>query len=300
MAVVRPAGNRTLAAGAHVEETTAASSARGYNSSATAGPGPREPRPPPAERMADPQPTLLVFTRGPDRERARRRLLGAGAGELELALYSACLAEALTAAAGAGCRAVVCAPAAAELVPGVARLPQEGAGFGERLATALAAATMTSPPADEGAEAPLLVVGTDTPGISLALLRRALDLLAASPRRVVLGPSPDGGVYLLAARVPLAPLVGRVRWCGHGTRASLTRELAAAGLEPVLLPPLADLDRRADLEAWLAARGVDPRFAALRRQLRAALALHRRPLAGSAMPSAAAVPRGLPARAPPC
>ena len=45
-----------------------------------------------------------------------------------------------------------------------------------------------------------------------------------------------------------------VRWCCRETVDSLKRALRRHGLSVVMLPPLADLDRRADLERWLAHR----------------------------------------------
>jgi uncharacterized protein len=238
--------------------------------------------------MTDPRPTLLIFTLGAAAERARRPLLPAAAGAAELALRQGCLDAAFAAGRDAGCRLEVSAPppspgtgsAPPSLPPGVHLAEQRGAGFGERLERACAAA------AGRGA-GPLVVVGTDVPGLAAAHLHRALAALAADPEAVVLGPSPDGGFYLLAAARPLPRLAARARWCRRDTLAALRRSLAADGRRVVLLPPLADLDRRRDLERWVAAsrRAAAPRRAplpALRRLLRrlaAVLAELRRPAA---------------------
>jgi hypothetical protein len=236
--------------------------------------------------MTDPRPTLLIFTLGAAAERARRPLLPAAAGAAELELRQGCLDAALAAGREAGCRLEVAVPCPGEgsappsLPPGVHLAGQRGACFGERLERACAAA------ARRGA-GPLVVVGTDVPGLAAAHLRRALAVLADDPDAVVLGPSPDGGFYLLASARPLPRLASRARWCRRDTLASLRRSLAAEGRRVVLLPPLADLDRRRDLERWLAAsrRRAAPRTAphpALRRLLRrlaAVLAALRRPAA---------------------
>jgi hypothetical protein len=94
---------------------------------------------------------------------------------------------------------------------------------------------------------------------------------------VVLGPSPDGGFYLLACRRPVDGLAAGTRWRRRDTLRGLIRSLRAAGRPVALLDPLSDLDRRADLEIWLAsgahlpvARSLEPLLASRRRPLVAA------------------------------
>ncbi len=192
-------------------------------------------------------PTLLVFTLGAARESARRKLAPAGLQGMETALRQACFDAVLAAGRACGCRLAVCSPERGRLPAGVEHLPQRGADFGARLEGACAAVGRR--------RGPLVVVGTDVPGLGDRHLREALDLLADDPRRVVLGPSPDGGVYLLAAAAALPPLA-EVRWCRPTTLSDLSRVLAAAGREVVLLEPLADLDRAADLDRFLAGKSA--------------------------------------------
>jgi hypothetical protein len=221
------------------------------------------------------KPTLLVFTLGAPAERARRPLLGRRLGAVEVALRRACLDGALAAGRAAGLRLAVCSPRPLAGTGADETLPQTAGGFGERLAGAMAEAFA------RGA-APLLVVGTDTPGLAAAHLEAALAVLAADCDRVVIGPSPDGGLYLLAAGRPIPDLATAVRWCGAETLATLRAALAAAGRPVALLPPLADLDRPADLAGWLAAQEPTPReagstLAAWRPHLRRLLAALSRP-----------------------
>jgi len=190
-------------------------------------------------------PTLLVFTRGARRERLRRPLLPGRHAAAELELRRHCLESTLAAGRAAGCRLEVSSPAPLTLPGDVRRSRQHGSGFGERLEAACRSAAAS-------AAGPLVVVGTDVPGLSADHLRQALHALAADPASVVLGPSPDGGFYLLAAARPLPGLAALTRWCRHDTLARLRAALAAAGRRVVLLAPLADLDRRGDLERWLA------------------------------------------------
>ncbi len=199
-------------------------------------------------------PTLLVFTLGAARESARRSLVPPALQGMEVGLRQACFDAALAAGRACGWRVKVCSPEPGRLPAGVEHLPQAAGDFGARLEGACAAARGRR-------RGPLVVVGTDVPGLGDRHLREALALLAADPRRVVLGPSPDGGVYLLASAAPLPPL-DAVRWCRPTTLADLSRVLADAGREVVLLEPLADLDRPADLDGFLARRAPRRRRAA--------------------------------------
>jgi len=241
-----------------------------------------------------PIPTLLVFTLGADRERARRSLLPHELRALELGVRQGCLETALAAGRACGCRLEVCSPSPIALSPDVQNVAQEGPDFGSRLERAMLAAF------GRGAD-PVVIVGTDVPGLAARHVSRALALLADDPGAVVIGPSPDGGFYLLALRRPIAGLGTATRWCRRDTRRGLLRALRAAGREVVLLEPLADLDRRADLEGWLAVKpGREDRWRGLSRLLRRLLAQGLQPLMprslGRPRPAAAAAVSG---RSPP-
>jgi glycosyltransferase A (GT-A) superfamily protein (DUF2064 family) len=135
-------------------------------------------------------------------------------------------------------------------------LPQRGADFGERLRNAFADARAL------GYET-IVVVPGDVPGLGLPQLRRAFDLLR--DHTVVLGPSPDGGVYLLGCRGPSAHVLAGVRW---QTSFVLHDLLARSGTAP-LLPALGDLDCAADLPRLVRAAAADPALVGLLKQIRA-------------------------------
>jgi glycosyltransferase A (GT-A) superfamily protein (DUF2064 family) len=150
-------------------------------------------------------------------------------------------------------------------------VPQPGGSFGARLEGALDGVFSR----DAGAA---LVVGSDVPGFAARHLEQALAALAEDPERVVLGPSPDGGFYLLACSRPIAGLAGATRWRRRDTLRGLVRALRAAGRPVLLLDPLRDLDRRADLDLWLAAGpGAVGPWRGLARTLARLLAGRRRP-----------------------
>lgn len=248
--------------------------------------------PRPSQQPAAHQPaTLLVFTLDAARERARRRLLPARLGGWELALYRECLDAALAAGRANRCDLKVCAPRRLELAGDVEQLPQPGRGFGTRLRRAIDGQR----PAPG---APLVVVGADTPGLEAGHVAAALTRLAERPDRLVVGPSPDGGFYLLAAARPVDELLGEVSWRRRDTLASLLAAARARGIEVALLAPLADLDRAADLDGWLGrSAAAAPAWV---RQLAALLRRLRRPLLPPILGRPLPVPvRPLAARGPP-
>ena len=113
-------------------------------------------------------------------------------------------------------------------------IPQHGASFAERLANAFADARAL------GYEQVVVVPG-DVPGLDHRAIGRAFASLRRAP--VVLGPSPDGGVYLLGCRGPADVVLAGVRWCtSHVTRDLLKRAPDAARLDAH-----ADVDHARDL-----------------------------------------------------
>ncbi len=244
--------------------------------------------------MTPHRPTLLIFTLGASYEARRRRLLPASHERLERRLHQALLDNALDAGRDAGCLLEVATPLDLDLPADAHQSPQQGSSFGDRLARAWQAAF-------EAHGGPLLLVGSDLPGLTARPLRRAQALLAEDPERVVLGPSPDGGFYLLAAARPLGDALDAVCWCNRHTLRTLRRALEHAGRPVVLLAPLADLDQRRDLERWLAQSSPeDLHWLALRDALgRALLALRRVPWSRTSPSVRRRARRAVPSRAPP-
>lgn len=148
--------------------------------------------------------------------------------------------------------------------PDVTHLLQASGGcFGSRLESAVRRAWSPG----SGA---LVVVGTDTPELGARQVGGALARLRARPDAVVLGPSPDGGIYLLATRRSLGGLLREVAWCSSRARTSLEEVLREAGIPVLHLDFLSDLDDPDDLESWLSRRArsrdrSDPLIRTLRR-----------------------------------
>lgn len=246
----------------------------------------------PASTESTAKATLLLFTLGAAAETERRRLLPAPCRAEEHALHRACIDNALSAGREAQCRLVVSSPAALDLAPDALLIEQQGQGFGQRLSLAMRNAFDRS--------GPVIVVGGDSPELGAEHVSTAIDRLNRCQADVVLGPCPDGGLYLLGARKPLTGLLESVRWCRPNTLADLVRRLEAEGLRIAYLAPLGDLDRSRDLDRWLA-KGDTRRFGhRLLILISAALGAHRQPLITDRFHPLAADPvRHLRGRAPP-
>ncbi len=91
----------------------------------------------------------------------------------------------------------------------------------------------------------VVMIGADVPHIESTLLDEADEKLA--DHDVVLGPSRDGGYYLIAMKEPHDVFSGIEMSTPHVLTATLAR-CAALGLRAALLPPSFDIDEIEDLE----------------------------------------------------
>jgi rSAM/selenodomain-associated transferase 1 len=128
-----------------------------------------------------------------------------------------------------------------EVAPGFVLIPQRGGDLGERqhhlieeiLGLGLEAA---------------LVIGTDSPTLPRECLDEAVSLVMAPDVDVVLGPTEDGGYYLIGLRAPCPALFESMPW---STPAVLGRTLERAHhlrLRVACLPTWFDVDTGAELE----------------------------------------------------
>ena len=93
----------------------------------------------------------------------------------------------------------------------------------------------------------VVLLGTDIPGVSTEILKEAFGALLKHD--IVLGPSTDGGYWLMGLKQP-TDLFQDIGW---GTGKVLEQTLArirGKGLKVRLLKPLPDMDTPADLKKW--------------------------------------------------
>ncbi|MBU4563887.1 MAG: TIGR04282 family arsenosugar biosynthesis glycosyltransferase [Desulfarculus sp.] len=198
--------------------------------------------------MPDYLPRLILFSRLPLAGRAKTRLapaLGAGgAAQLQdrvarrLAGRMEGLAERLPLELELCYTGGKREQAQAWLGAGFACREQGGGHLGARMARALERALKQGAPK-------AVLVGSDLPGLDQAILEQALAALERSP--LALGPSLDGGYYLVGQSRPAPGLLEAPHW---QSLAALSARAKALGLEPALLPPLRDLDTPGDLAYW--------------------------------------------------
>lgn len=97
------------------------------------------------------------------------------------------------------------------------------------------------------------VLAADSPTLPTAELIRMTDLLLADAADAVLGPTADGGYYVLGLRQPHPTPFASIRWSTEHACADTRTQLAAAGLRTAELRTWFDVDDPASLERLLAA-----------------------------------------------
>lgn len=202
-----------------------------------------------------PNRAVVVFTRAPEAGRVKTRLARELGEATALAAHRELGALVLSAAAGlADCEVVVAYTPAdrEELVRawlGGARHyePQADGDLGTRM---LAAIT------DRFAAGAgrVLLIGTDCPAVGADLLEAAFRELDRAD--AVLGPSVDGGYYLIGMTSPIPRLFRDIPWSTPMTLSVTLDRAAAAGVTVALLEERRDVDTAADWAAWRATRGA--------------------------------------------
>ncbi|MDK1032736.1 MAG: TIGR04282 family arsenosugar biosynthesis glycosyltransferase, partial [Planctomycetia bacterium] len=105
---------------------------------------------------------------------------------------------------------------------------------------------------DEGMQS-VVIMGTDCPGVTPAHLEGAFDTVARN--EVALGPTRDGGYYLIGLRRRTPQLFAGVPWGTKGVLRETLRIARDLGLSTALLEGLEDVDRPEDIADWRAASG---------------------------------------------
>ncbi|HET7789988.1 MAG TPA: TIGR04282 family arsenosugar biosynthesis glycosyltransferase [Gemmatimonadales bacterium] len=92
-----------------------------------------------------------------------------------------------------------------------------------------------------------VIIGTDCPGVDRRLVNEAFTALGGAD--VVLGPSVDGGYYLIGLREPQPGLFREIPWSSTAVAAQTRARAGALGLAVHLLKPLRDVDTVQDARA---------------------------------------------------
>jgi rSAM/selenodomain-associated transferase 1 len=156
-------------------------------------------------------------------------------------------------------------PAMRAWLPGVRLLPQTGDDLGGRMSAAFARAF------ERGAKR-VAIIGTDSPTVTRTTVVAALDALDHAD--VVLGPTEDGGYYLLALTAPRPELFRDISWSTSTVLDVTEARARSEGLSVHLLPTLRDIDTPEDLRAeWAGVRPLLKAFPDLRDRIEAGLGI---------------------------
>lgn len=185
------------------------------------------------------EPLISIFARWPEPGKAKTRLIPAFGAVGAAAIYTKLLSHTLDVAR-------------ASLIPFELRVTGAEPGafraaFGKDLNIA-----------DQGdgdltaklgrVPAPAIVIGSDCPGLTPAILHAARDALVTAA--AVIGRASDGGYYLLGYREEAAFAFEGMKWSTDGVFAETLRRFGAQGITPAMLPELGDVDTPEDLPDW--------------------------------------------------
>lgn len=146
-----------------------------------------------------------------------------------------------------------------DLLPdGFGLIAQRGDGFGERLLYA----TQDILSCGFGA---VCLIDSDSPTLPGVALREAVRELNRPGERAVIGPSEDGGYYLIGMKRAETKLFERIAWSTENVYAQTVERAREAGMELVELPKWYDVDDAATLAVLERELIHDerPRFAAM-------------------------------------
>jgi len=101
----------------------------------------------------------------------------------------------------------------------------------------------------------VLLTGTDLPTLPRAHLVQALTLIKSQD--VVLGPTADGGYYLIGLRKMVPALFDGIAWSTASVFAETRQKIEQAGLSLGLLPECRDLDTLEDLNTFIGLCGKE-------------------------------------------
>jgi len=119
-------------------------------------------------------------------------------------------------------------------------LPQRGDEFGERLYFAVEDLFKC------GFDSACLI-DSDSPTVPAENFEQAVELLSTSEDRVVLGPSDDGGYYLIGMNKPHRHLFEQIDWSTERVLNQTMQRATEIGIEVKLLPTGYDVDDDASL-----------------------------------------------------
>ena len=199
-------------------------------------------------RAAEPAVALAIMAKAPRAGAVKTRLCPPLRPPEAADLARCFLLDAVERVAGvAGVRPILAyAPVEARaeferLAPGFALIAQRGLDLGVRQDGVVAEAFGLG-------HAAALLIGTDAPTLPPECLDEAVDLVMAPRVDLVLGPTEDGGYYLIGLRTPCPALFEDMPWSSSAVLARTLDRARRLGLRVACLSRWYDVDTGADLD----------------------------------------------------
>lgn len=144
------------------------------------------------------------------------------------------------------------------LPTGYCLVPQRGDGFGERLLT-------TAQDLFKCGFGSVCLIDSDSPTVPTRAFAMAVDALRRPGDRIVLGPSRDGGYYLIGMKQAHAAPFENITWSTSSVYSETVTAIQRIGVELVVLPLWYDVDDSATLSLLRSELidNIQPDFASL-------------------------------------
>lgn len=212
----------------------------------------------PGDRAPRSRETIVVFAREPIAGRTKTRLIPRLGADHAAALARAFILDTMAKARATGRQVVIAGESPhgvnrSDYFRGLARrfeailIDQGGGPLGARMRRALA------PFCASGA----VLIGADIPSLPATWLVRSFARLRRTP--VILGPSVDGGYYLVGVRGAMPDIFRGVGWGGRNVLAQTVARLCRDRAEYALIGGWYDVDRWNDLLVLAAELRLRPR-----------------------------------------
>lgn len=190
---------------------------------------------------------LIIFAKSPVPGKVKTRLTPHITPTKAAELYEAFTADTISTALKLKCKRIIVAysPGYAEKTfqrlcgQSVDYLPQKGHNLGERMKNAFKHSF------DTGFER-TIIIGTDSPTLPLSYIREAFDLLKEVP--VTIGPTFDGGYYLIGLSVQEDTLFDNIEWSTSSVFSQTLARIKTSNKQLCILPPWYDVDTPDSLE----------------------------------------------------
>jgi rSAM/selenodomain-associated transferase 1 len=186
---------------------------------------------------------IIVFLRAPEKGKVKTRLAATIGDEKALEVYTRMLEHTIKEVARTDLpREAWFADTLPKQGPGASlgftMLEQHGEDLGARMSHAFQRAFLSG-------FRRVVIVGTDCPGLSTGIIHQAFSEL--DKHDVVIGPTRDGGYYLLGARCVVPDVFRNKNWSSDSVAKDTFHDLDRLGHSYALLPKLIDVDTEADL-----------------------------------------------------